>query len=185
MFHSYWRPCRRSKRPPGLQIIFTGTKRFLYVVTVHSSVWKDTIKLFSTIDSLWPMAYMVDAVIRLLSSNVQVETPWRTAECWLLGVCIVYFEFNIKYSRLNRKDWEEIFPAMSRVTSRLVSCQSTALLLHIRINIFLQRFGILLQGRMCWSSSALSLWLVSNVSYWLWLRAEGYHLDRAIWLLLQ
>ena len=177
-------PCCRSKRPTGLQIIFTGTKRFLYVVTVHSSVWKDTIKLFSTIDSLWPMAYMVDAVIRLLCSNVQVQTPWSpTLPYWLLqNVCIVYFEFNIKYSRLSRKDWKEIFPAMSGVTSRLVSCKSTALLLHIRINIFLRRFGILLQGRMCWSSSALSLWLVSNVSYWLWLRAEGYHLDRAIWL---
>ena len=92
----------------------------------------------------------------------------------------VYFEFNMKYSRLNRKDWKEIFPAMSRVTSRLVSCKSTALLLHIRINIFLQRFDILLQGRMCWSSSALSPWLVSNVSYRLGV-AGGYHLDRAIW----
>ena len=38
---------------------------------------------------------------------------------------------------------------MSGVTSRLVSCKSTALLLHDsdRINIFLQRFGILLQGK--------------------------------------
>ena len=85
----------------------------------------------------------------------------------------------MKYSRLSRKDWKEIFPAMSRVTSRLVSCNSMALLLHIRINIFLQRFDILLQGRMCWSSSALSLWLVSNVSYRL--GVAGYHLDGAIW----
>ena len=84
----------------------------------------------------------------------------------LQSVCIVYFEFNIKYSRLSRKDWKEIFPAMSRVTSRLVSCKSTTLLLQIRINIFLRRSDILLQGRMCWSSSALSLLLVSNVSYW-------------------
>ena len=84
----------------------------------------------------------------------------------------------MKYSRLSRKDWKEIFPAMSRVTSRLVSCNSMALLLHIRINIFLQRFDILLQGRMCWSSSALSAWLVSNVSY---RPGVGYHLDRAIW----
>ena len=84
MFHSYWRPCRRSKRPPGLQIIFTGTKRFLYVVTVHSSVWKDTIKLFSTIDSLWPMAYMVDAVIRLLCSGSD-----SLEDCWVFVLYIL------------------------------------------------------------------------------------------------
>ena len=54
----------------------------------------------------------------------------------------VYFEFNIKYSGLSRKDWKEIFPAMSRVTSRLVSCKSTTLLLQIRINIFLRRSDI-------------------------------------------
>ena len=104
----------------------------------------------------------------------------------LLSVGIVYFEFNMKYSRLNRKDWKEIFPAMSRVTSRLVSCKSTALLLHDsdRINIFLQRFGILLQGK----DVLVFLSFVSLIGEQCQLLTgggEGYHLDRAIWLLLQ
>ena len=59
-----------------------------------------------------------------------------------VGIVLCYAESNLKYCRLSRKDCEETFPAVSGVTSRLVSCRSRTLLLHIRINIFLRRSDI-------------------------------------------
>ena len=59
----------------------------MFVVTVQSSVWKDTMKLFHTKGSLWPMAYMVDAVIRLCSMfRFRLPGGWRSVVLYILNL---------------------------------------------------------------------------------------------------
>ena len=59
----------------------------MFVVTVQSSVWNDTMKLFRTMGSLWPMAYMVDAVIRLCSMfRFRLPGGWRSVVLYILNL---------------------------------------------------------------------------------------------------